>query len=370
MPSHERDYYEVLNVPRDADGQAIKKAYHKLAMEWHPDRNKSPEAERRFKELATAYAILKDPKKRARYDLQGMEGVAHYTSEDLFGGLDLGTIFADMGFGFGGGGSIFDRMFGSRTTRPQHGQDLRVQIEIPLEIVNDGGKQEVGVSHPVHCSTCHGYGTKSGTSPPLCKSCNGTGRIVSSSSEFKGEQQIKVQQIKVCPACHGKGTEISIPCPTCGGYGQVEKKEIVKVIIPPGIEDGVVLRVAGHGLPGEQPDIPSGDLHVVVSTRGDSRFQRRGADLWLAETIAVPDAVLGTTRSIPAFADSLELKVPPGTQPDEILQIKGKGLPRFRRSGRGDINIRIQVHIPEKLTKNERNLYEQLRKLQNSGNKR
>jgi molecular chaperone DnaJ len=368
MTAHERDYYKVLDVPRDADGQAIKKAYRKLAMKWHPDRNKSPEAEERFEEIATAYAILKDPKKRARYDIHGMEGVAHYTSEDLFGGLDFGNLFGELGFG---GGSIFDRMFGRRTTRPRHGQDLRVETEIPLEMVNDGGKQDVRVSHhPVDCSTCHGYGSKSGTQPSLCKSCNGTGRIVSDRSEIKGEQQVKVQYVNICPLCHGKGTEKTDPCPTCSGYGQIEKEETIKVIIPPGIEDGVVLRVAGHGLPGDQFDIPPGDLYVVVSTRADRRFQRRGPDLWRIETIAVADAVLGTTLSVPGLDGSLEMQVPPGTQPDDILRVRGKGLPRFRGSGRGDLNIRIQVHIPEKLSKKESRLYGRLRELNNSDSKR
>lgn len=368
MAAHQRDYYEILGIPRDSDEQTLKKAYHKLAMKWHPDRNKSAEAEERFKEIATAYAILKDPKKRMRYDTHGMEGVAHYTSEDLFGGLDLGDLFGDMGFGFGGG-SIFDRMFGRRSTRSQHGQDLRVQVEIPLETVYDGGIQEVEVSHPVACSTCHGHGTKSGTPPPSCRSCHGTGRIVSTHSDSKGKQQIKVQQIKVCPVCHGKGTEISDPCSTCGGYGQVEKQETIRVTIPPGIEDGVVLRIAGHGLPGEQPDIPPGDLHVVVSTSADGRFQRRGPDLWRTETIEVPDAVFGTTRSVPGLGGNIELKVPPGTQPDEILRLRGKGLPRFRDSGYGDINVRIQVHVPKKLSKKERKLYEQLREVTNSNRK-
>ena len=364
MNTNAKDYYKILNVPRDADNKTIKKAYHTLAMKWHPDRNNSPDAEERFKEIATAYAILKDPKKRTRYDLHGMEGVAHYSSDDLFSGLDLGNIFGDMGFG-SGSSSIFDRMFGRRATRSQHGQDLRVQIEIPLETVNDGGKQDVKVSHPVDCSACHGHGTKSGTQPPPCKSCNGTGRIVSGSSESRGKQQITVQHINVCSHCHGKGTEITEPCPICGGYGQIEKEETIKVTIPPGIEDGMVLRIAGHGLPGNQSDIPPGDLHVVVSTGADMRFQRRGPDLWRMETIVVADAVLGTTLSIPGLDNNLELKVPPGTQPDDILQIRGKGLPRFRGNGRGDINIRIQVHIPEKLSEKERRVYKQLRDLEN-----
>ena len=362
MGKETRDYYEVLGVSRDADEKCIKKAYHKLAMEWHPDRNKSPDAAERFKEIATAYAILSDREKRSHYDRYGMEGVAHYTQEDLFGGLDFGNFFADMGFGFGGG-SIFDRMFGRRSSRPVHGQDLRMQIEISLEMVNEGGKQEVVVNHPVVCSSCHGYGTKSGSSPPLCKACNGTGRIVSTRDESRDKQQIKVQQIRVCSHCHGKGTEVTDPCSSCGGYGQIEKEETIKVSIPRGIEDGVVLRVAGHGLPAEEPDIPPGDLYVVVATRPDGRFQRRGADLWRAELITVPDAALGTTRCIAGLDGDLELNVPPGTQPDEVIQIKGKGLPRFRGSGYGDINVRIQVQVPEELTKKEMKLYKQLQDL-------
>jgi molecular chaperone DnaJ len=294
-----------------------------------------------------------------------MEGVAHYTSEDLFGGLDLGNFFGDMGFGFGGG-SIFDRMFGRRTTRPLHGQDLRVQVEIPIEMVNDGGRQEVQVNHPIICSACHGYGTKSGAQPPLCKACKGTGRIVTTQDESREGHQIKVQQVNVCAACHGKGTEITDPCLTCGGYGQVEKEETIKVTIPPGIEDGTVLRVAGHGLPGDWPEMPPGDLHVVVYTMPDGRFQRRGPDLWRVETIDVTEAVLGTSRTFSSLGGKLKVKISPGTQPDEILRLKGKGLPRFRGSGRGDINIRIQVHVPEKITRKERKLYEQLRKLNNS----
>ena len=177
MPVQDKDYYDILGISHDANDQAIKKAYHKQALKWHPDRNKSPEAEDKFKDIAEAYAILKDPEKRARYDAQGMDGVAHYTPEDLFGGLHFDDFFGDMGFNFAGS-SIFDRMFGRRSTRPIQGQDLRVRIEVPLEIIDSGGKQKVRISHPVVCPNCHGYGTQSGDAPPLCKSCRGTGRKI------------------------------------------------------------------------------------------------------------------------------------------------------------------------------------------------
>ena len=363
MATQDRDYYEVLGVPRDADEKAIKGAYHKLAMKWHPDRNPSPDAAEKFKEIAKAYAILKDPKKRARYDSQGMEGVAHFTPDDLFGGLDLDDLFGDMGFGFGGG-SIYDRLFGGRrrASQPAHGQDLRVSVEVSLETINAGGKEEIHVSHPVTCETCHGYGTADGKPPALCAACNGSGRKVHSRDEQRGEQQVRFQQITICPVCHGKGTQISSVCPTCSGYGKVEKQESLKISIPAGIEDGMVLRVPGHGLPAERPETPPGDLHVSVYARRDPRFERRGADLWRSETIEAEDAALGTEIHVPTLEGRLKVKIPAGTQPDEILRLRGKGLPRFRNTGQGDLNLRIMIHIPEELSEEEKRLYEDLRK--------
>jgi len=362
MTSQDRDYYEVLGVPRDADEKAIKKAYHKLAMHWHPDRNTSPEAEGKFKEIAKAYAILKDPKKRARYDSQGMEGVAHFTPEDLFGGLDMGDLFGDMGFGFGGG-SIFDRMFGGtrRGRQPANGQDLRVSVELPLETIHAGGQHEIKVSHPVSCDSCHGHGTADGKPPPLCTACNGSGRKVASRDELRDQQKIRFQQITICPVCNGKGTQIDPPCSVCGGYGKVEKQETLKITIPAGVEDGTLLRIAGHGLPADKPELPPGDLHVSVYSRPDPRFQRRGADLWRSEIIEAVDATLGTDVQVPTIDGKLKVKIPPGTQPDEILRLKGKGLTRYNNPGRGDLNLRIIVHIPEDMDDETRKIYEEIR---------
>lgn len=362
MAAAEQGYYEVLGVPRDADADTIKQAYHKLAMQWHPDRNKEAGAEEKFKQIAKAYAILKDPKKRAQYDAQGMEGVAHYTPEDLFGDLDLGELFGDMGFGFGGG-SVFDRMFGRRAARPTHGQDLRVQMTLDLDTIAEGGKQPLTVSHPASCPDCHGYGTADGKPPPLCPACQGSGRQVVTRDQDKEGQKIRYQQVNICPVCHGSGTEISQPCKSCGGYGRIEKQETIKVTIPPGIEDGTILRVPGHGLPGDEPGIPPGDLHVVVYSRPDARFQRRGADLWRAETIGVTEAVLGTTLSVPTLSAHAKVKVPPGTQPGEVLRLRGAGLPRFQSGGKGDIHVRIEVRVPERLSEEERALYEKLAEL-------
>lgn len=362
MTTQAQDYYAVLGVPRDADEHAIKQAYHKLAMMWHPDRNDSPDAEEKFKQIATAYAILKDPKKRARYDSMGMEGVAHFTPEDLFGDLDLGNLYGDMGFGFGGG-SIFDRMFGGgrRASQPDHGQDLRVSIEIPLSKINTGGQEEIRVSHPVTCSRCHGYGTANGKAPLLCQPCNGSGRKIEAHDESRDGQQVRFQQISICPVCHGRGTQIESACPDCGGYGKTEKQETLKITIPKGIEEGMILRIPGHGLPADKPGLPPGDLLVSVHSRPDPRFQRHGADLWLSETIDVVDAVLGTKIQIPAIDQKVIVKVPAGTQHDEVMRVKGKGLSRYNRPGHGDLNLRILIHIPDKLGKDEQKLFEQIR---------
>ena len=169
--------------------------------------------------------------------------------------------------------------------------------------------------------------------------------------------------MNICPVCHGRGTEIVKPCPTCGGYGQIEKEEVLNIIIPAGIDDGTVLRIAGHGLPGEQPRSSPGDLHVAVYTKPDGRFQRRGPDLWRAETIEITDAVLGTTLVVPTIQGQAKVKVPPGTQADEVLRLRGKGLSRYHDKGRGDLNLRIRIHIPKKLSKEERALYERIKRL-------
>jgi molecular chaperone DnaJ len=355
------DYYAVLGVPHDADKATIKKAYHKLAMKWHPDKNKSPEAEEKFKQIAKAYAILKDPKKRAQYDRQGMEGVAHYTPEDLFGGFDLDDLFGDMGFSLGGG--VFDNLFGQRHTRPAHGQDLRVSIHVPLQLINTGGKQTVHVSHPVICPKCHGYGTRTGTEPPPCPACNGTGRKVTTHTENRGEGNVQFQQISVCPVCHGRGTTITEPCPQCGGYGQYEKEDKLKINIPPGIEEGAMLRVTGYGMPGATAGQQPGDLYVSVFSQPDARFQRQGVDLWQTVELDVTDAVLGTEVKLPTLGKDVKVKIPPGTQPDDVIRLKDKGLPRYMASGHGDMKLRLNINIPKKLTEKQKALYEQLHKL-------
>jgi len=361
MAENERDYYEVLGVERNADLKAIKNAYHRLAMKWHPDRNKAPEAEERFKEIAKAYAILSDPNKRARYDSHGMEGVAHFSDEDLFRNLDLGDLFGGLGHGFGfDGNSIFERFFHHEQSPSQRGEDLRVHVAVSLERIAEGGKERVHLRHKVLCESCHGHGTVDGQPAPACSACRGTGRQVSSRDEQRDGGTIRFQQVTICPLCAGRGTQITAPCSSCGGSGEVEREETLDVTIPQGIEDGMVLRVAGHGMPAPQPGLPAGDLHVVVYAEPDPRFQRRGADLWREEVISVPEAVLGGKHRIPTLGGEVEVTLPATTQSGEVLRLRGKGLPRFGGSGEGDLNIRIAIEIPKQIDEEERRLYEQL----------
>lgn len=361
----ERDYYQVLGVPGDADLKSIKDAYHRLAMKWHPDRNKAPDAEERFKDIAKAYAVLSDPKKRAQYNAHGYEGIAHFSDEDLFRGADLGSLFGDLGLGFGAGGdSIFDRFFGGGTRGPRRGQNLRIDLELPLTRIAEGGKEVVEYPRAVTCASCHGHGTASGKPPEDCKRCNGTGHVVETrKTEQRKCQSIRFQRMSNCPDCHGRGRTVKEPCRHCGGDGRIDKVEKLRIDIPAGIEDGMTLRIAGHGLPGG-PGLEPGDLHVVVHAAPDARYQRRGADLWRSETIQIADAVLGARITVPTLDGEVQIKVPPGTQPYEVLRLRGKGLPRLDGKGRGDINIRIQLQVPETITPEEQKLFERLRDLE------
>lgn len=362
MKNNDRDYYEELGIPRDADMQAIKDAYRRLAMKWHPDRNKSPEAEERFKRIATAYAILSDPRKRAKYDARGFEGVAHYTHDDLFGGLDLGSLFGDLGFGFGpGGDSVFDRFFHHARPRPARGEDIRISVEIPLEVILQGDSHTVNFSHPRVCAQCNGQGTADGKAAPVCPACGGSGHKIIQSQRQQAGGEIHVQQIVTCPECLGRGTMTTEPCPVCSGTGQTSEPKTLRLHIPRGIEDGMTLRVPGQGLPGPTQGTQAGDLLIRIFSLPDGRFQRRGADLWRSETLSPDEAALGTRRVIPTLDGDVEVKIPPGSQPDEILRLRGKGLPRYGAPGNGDLNIRLQVQIPGTLTAREKALYQQLR---------
>ena len=355
----QRDYYEVLGVPRDADEKQIKDAFRQLALKYHPDRNKEPGAEEKFKEIAEAYAVLSDPKKRAAYDSGGFAGIAGFTPEDLFGGINFDEILGGLGrgFDFGFGGGLFDRFFHHRG--PPRGEDLQVALQIPLEKVVTGGEAQVKLARSDTCPDCRGTGAKAGTAPRACKACTGTGRKTSTTR--KGG--VMFQQISTCPECDGRGQFIDTPCPKCSGCGQVEREESLTVKVPVGVEDGMVLRVPGHGVASAGRGGQPGDLLVVISTTPDPRFERRGADLWHAVSIEVPDAALGVSLEVPTLDGTAKVKVPAGTQPDTVLRLAGKGLPHFGGKGRGSLCVRLSVRVPEKLSAEERKLYERLQEI-------
>ena len=352
----------MLGVARDADAKAIKDAFRTLALKYHPDRNKEPGAEERFKQIAEAYAVLSDPKKRAEYDAHGFAGVAGFSPEDLFGGINFEDIFGGAGFDFDFGGGLFEHFFHRRRHGPSRGANVEVDLNIPLQRVVSGGSEPVRFTRPVACPECHGSGAMAGTQPHACSACGGSGRQVRTRREQKNKNQITVQQITACPECRGQGQVIDRPCPRCGGRGEIEQDETLTVTIPKGVEEGMALRIPGHGLPSPEPGGQPGDLFVVVRSIPDQRFERVGADLWRTETLSIADAVLGINLEVPTLDGHASVTVPPGTQPDSVLRLRGKGLPEFG-GGKGDLYVRIQLQVPQHLSSQEKALYQQLRAL-------
>jgi molecular chaperone DnaJ len=361
----QRDYYDVLGVPRDADAKAIKETFRALALKYHPDRNKEPGAEERFKEIAAAYAVLSDPAKRREYDTRGFAGVAGFTDEDLFRHIDFGDLFGGLGFDWGpGGGGLFDRFFGRRPARPPHGENIEVPLTVPLSRIASGGEERVTFRRPSRCDACRGTGAKDGTARRRCETCQGTGTQTKESRRHDKEHDVVVRQIQTCSSCNGRGEIIEQPCQACEGRGTVERAESLTVNVPVGVEDGVALRVPGHGMPSEAKGGVPGDLYVVIRSEPDLRFTREGADLWRAEPLSVPEAVLGTQRTVPTLDGSVEVTIPAGTQPDAVLRLAKKGLPEFGTTRRGDLYLRLHVHIPRRLTREQRELYTALRPLE------
>jgi molecular chaperone DnaJ len=357
MPTTQRNYYETLGIPRTADEKTIKNAFRKLALQYHPDRNKDPGAEERFKEIAEAYAVLSDTQKRAAYDAGGREPVMSHAPEDVFGGIDFSTLFGGLGFDFGGGG-LFDRFFRQgRRTRLVKGDNLEVVLEIPLERVRVGGEEIVRLTRSSVCPACQGSGAEVGTRPRRCSTCGGSGQTL---SRWR-EGGMTLQRIIACPTCHGRGTVVETRCTLCKGHGEVESADSVRIALPVGLEEGMVLRVPGHGQASRTPGGPPGDLFVAIHIAPDTRFERRGADLWRTETIPVVDSVLGTRLEVPTLEGPTMVTIPPGTQPETVLRLRHKGLPEFGGDGQGDLYLRVRVEIPERLTPAERHLYEQLR---------
>jgi len=354
--AEKRDYYEVLGVQRSASKDEIKDAYRKLAMEFHPDRNKSTGAEERFKEISEAYAVLSDDQKRQQYNTLGHSGFdQRYTSEDIFKGADFDSVFRDTGFG-----DIFRTFFGGSgfaTERNNRGQDLAYDLEITLEEAARGTEKEIEISRTERCDVCGGSGASLGTSAKICPKCGGSGQVqVQHRSSFA-----MYVQVTACPQCKGKGRLIETPCSNCRGSGLVRKRRKITVRVPMGIDEGNQLRLRGEGELTSNSGEP-GDLYVVVHVKANQQFIREGDDLWYIAMITYPQAALGDVITVPTLEGPTTIKIHPGTQIGEVITLRGKGMPRFRAYGKGDLNVRIGISVPEKLTYQQKTLLEQLAK--------
>jgi molecular chaperone DnaJ len=356
-----RDYYDVLGVPRDASKDDIKGAYRKLALQYHPDRNKSPEAEEKFKEISEAYAVLSDDQKRGQYDQFGHAGIdSRYSWDDLFRGVDFGEIFRDIGFGFGGFDSIFDRFFGGgERRRVSRGADLRYDTNISLEEAYSGVKREIEVPRTELCPTCRGTGAKAGTKPRRCPRCNGAGQV----QHVQEAGFARFVRIEPCNTCRGRGTVVDSPCEECKGTGRVRRTRKISIKVPPGVDSGNHLRLTGEGEAGELGE-PPGDLYVVVHVKPHEFLQRDGDDLIYRAELGFADLALGNELSVPTLGGVARVKIPPGTQPGTVLRLRGKGMPRAR-GGMGDQLVEILIRIPTKLTNRQKELLKEFSSFEN-----
>ncbi len=349
----EKDYYEILGVPRNATKEQIKEAYRKLALQYHPDRNKSPEAEEKFKEISEAYAVLSDDEKRRQYDMYGRESIYEkYTPEDIFSGTDFSDIFRDLGFGFDLN-EIFSRFFGGYTERQRvnRGGDLTYHLELNLEDIVNETVKEIEVPRHETCRVCGGSGSRPGTSAQKCDTCNGTGEV----RKVQTAGFARLIRVTTCPRCQGKGYVITDPCKECKGKGVVRRTRKIRIVIPAGVEDGHTFRLKGEGEAGEN-GAPPGDLYVVVNIRPHKLFKRQNSDILLDTKLNALEAAVGTRISVPTLYGDVMLEIPAGTQNGEVLKIRGKGLPKMNGWGKGDQFVRINLFVPTNLTEHQKEL--------------
>jgi len=343
-----RDYYTLLGVPRDADEAQIKKAFRRVARELHPDQNPDdPQAEEKFKQAAAAYEVLSDPERRSLYDRYGEDGLrtGGYTGPSFDGFGSFSDLFSAF---FGGGG--FDSGPVSR-----QGGDVAVTVSVGLADAARGTQVDVTYGAASRCETCHGNGAEPGTRIVTCSRCGGAGQLRAVSRSAFGQ----VARVVACDVCEGDGRVPEKPCHTCRGRGMTLQERQLKVDIPPGIADGQRIRLSGRGHAGERGAAP-GDLYVLVRVEEDARFVRDGDDLVTVVDVPAPLAALGTTVQVPTLDGEVPLQVPAGTQPGETLVLGGRGMPPLRRGRTGDLRVVVNVATPKRLTRRQRDLYEQL----------
>jgi len=358
MATAKRCFYETLGVTRSAKDGELKSAFRKMAMECHPDRNPGDNtAESRFKEINIAYETLKDPNKRAAYDRFGHAAFEGGNGMGGFGGADFGASMSD----------IFESMFGDIMGRRgrsgparERGADLRYNMEITMEDAFAGKVAQIRMPTPVTCEACGGSGAKAGSKPAACQTCGGQGKIRSTQGFFLME--------RTCHVCQGRGEIVDDPCGTCSGQGRVTRERTLQVNIPPGVEEGTRIRLAGEGEAGMRGG-PSGDLYIFLSIAPHELFQRDGADLYCRVPIAMADAALGGEVEVPTISgDREKVKIAEGTQSGKQFRIKGKGMPVLRARETGDLYIQVDVEIPKNLTKKQREILEEFRKAAGDAN--
>ena len=362
--AEKRDYYEVLGVDKNASAEEIKKAYRKKAIQYHPDKNPGDkEAEETFKEAAEAYEVLSDPQKRQRYDqfgMAGMQGAGGFSG----GGMSMEDIFSHFGDIFGGAGFDLGDLFGgggggrNRGTRVRRGSDMRVKVHLTLEEIAAGCEKKIKVRKLVQCKDCNGTGSADGRTE-TCPTCKGSGRTIRQQRGIFGMMQVQTE----CETCNGEGTVIQNKCPKCGGQGVVRDEEIITITIPAGVAGGMQLTVPGKGNAAPYGGV-NGDLLVLIEEEEHKDFIRQDSDLIYNLLLDMPTAVLGGQVQIPTLTGEAKITITPGTQPGKVLRMRGKGLPQIDQYGRnygtGDLLINVSVYIPEKLSKDERKLIEQL----------
>jgi len=349
----ETDYYRILGLERGASDADIKRAFRKLAQQWHPDVNTSDEAHERFKAINEAYQVLSDPQRRQAYDLFGRAGVDGSAGAGPFG---------EAGFaGFGGFGDIFDAFFGgaagatgTRRGRPPAGSDLRYDLRITFDEAIHGADKEIEFTALGRCETCGGDGAAPGTEATTCPQCGGRGEVRSVRQTMLGQ----MVNVATCPRCRGEGRIVESPCPTCRGDGRTERKRTLRVTIPPGIEDGHQIRLSNEGEPGPRGG-PPGSLYVAVHVAPHPSLTREGTELFYELRIGLAQAALGTTVRVPTVDGEEEVEIKPGTQPGTELRLRGRGAPHLRRANvRGDLHVTVDVAVPTKLDKAQRDALE------------
>lgn len=365
-----RDYYEILGVAKSATADEIKKAYRKVAMQFHPDRNPgNKEAEEKFKEAAEAYEVLSDADKKAQYDRYGHAGVSgngrggfggghNMNMDDIFS--QFGDIFGDDVFGsfFGGGGQR--RGGGGGRARGVRGSNLRVRIKMNYEEIAKGASKTIKVKKYVSCSNCGGSGAKDKSSVQTCGTCGGSGQVRRVQNTFLGQ----MQTVTTCPTCNGEGTTIANKCIHCKGEGRIYGEENITIDIPAGVQDGMQLSVGGRGNMGERGG-PAGDLIVLIEEEAHPQLHRDGLNVAYDLHISFPDAVFGIQAEVPTIDGRAKIKIPPGTQSGKVFRLKGKGFPALQSYEKGDQLIYVNVWTPQHLTSEEKSMLEQMQQSQN-----